>query len=314
MPPKLIIISGPTATGKSSLALDLAKKYELAIVNFDSLCFYRELSIGTAKPSQEEQAQAPHFMIDVASISNPLNAADFVKMARPLMDQLFQEYKALILVGGSGFYLRALLEGMYESETTPPDILEKSETLYQQKGILPFWTELQQCDPVAAKKLHPNDHYRIRRAVEHFWAHGNAFSAMASNLEKQKETDIPHWETLHLYLDLPKNIHQEIIIQRAQKMWDQGLIAEVGRLLQQGFSGEERPLGAIGYKEAIGFLRGELETKEACLEKIVISTRQLAKSQRTWFKKVSSKITINPLQEKNKCTELVGNFLAHKKG
>ena len=302
---QIIILSGPTATGKTNLAIELAAQFNLPIVNFDSLLFYRELSIGTAKPTDEERRLAEHYMIDVTSILSPLNAADYVKICSPLMDQLLQKHPALLLVGGSGFYLRALIQGMYPSPTTPPEIQQKSELLYSKSGIAPFIEILKTNDPLSFEKLHTNDHYRIRRAVEHYWSHGQAFGLAVKNFEHIAQK--PRWKTLHLHIDLPKPFHLEVIAKRTKNMLALGLIEEVRELLAKGFSGKERPLQSIGYKEVLEYL-AQPSSLDYLQERINISTRQLAKAQRTWFKKIVNEV-FHPVEQRQELFDRVKQLL-----
>ena len=280
---KIFILSGATATGKTELSLKIADKINGVIVNFDSLLLYQELNIGTAKPSKNEQKNIPHYMIDVASIKSPMNAASYREMALPKINELLKENKPIILTGGSGFYLQALLNGMYSSPTTPDEILKKSNQLYQDQGITPFVEVLKLHDPKSLRIYHINDHYRIRRATEHWWANNTCFSEIKDQHKNQSNP----WNTYHCNIDIPKDQHWEIILNRTQKMTKDGLIDEVLNLLKIGFRGDEKPLQSIGYKEVIEHIKGEL-TLEECVELISISTRQLAKSQRTWFKKVDA--------------------------
>ncbi len=293
----LIIVSGPTATGKTSVSIKFAKKLKAPIVNFDSLLFYKELTVGTAKPTLEEREGVEHHLIDIVSAKNPINAAMYVKQAGPLLDKLFEKHSHVFLVGGSGFYLRALLKGMYESPLTPNDIIKRSEELYENEGIKPFWDILEKCDEKTYNKLHENDHYRIRRAVEHFWTNGTPFSYVKDRLESDKRDSQKKWKEFHFYLDIPKPEHQKIIEKRTEQMIQNGLIEEVQSLLKAGFTGEEKPLSSIGYKETLQYLNGVFDSLESYKERIVISTRQLAKAQRTWFNKVNDKISLSPFDD-----------------
>ena len=310
---KVIVISGPTASGKTDLSIELAKKFGGEIVNFDSLLLYTELEIGTAKPSKEERSQIPHHMIDVASIRTPLNASDYFEMARPIVDDLLKQKKIVYLVGGSGFYLQALLKGMYDSPSTPQEILNKSEELYQSEGIKPFIEILKQHDQASFERYHENDHYRIRRAVEHFWANGTPLSLIRKLKDEENakmlSSSIHQWELLHLHLDLPKDEHLKIIEARTDKMLKSGLIQEVQNLLLQGFSGLEKPLHSIGYKEVMDLHHGVFKDITECRERIIISTKQLAKSQRTWFNRTPNKIKFCPYQ-KEEIFQKVQDFLS----
>ena len=310
---KVVIISGPTATGKTNAAIDLATQFGGEVVNFDSLLLYKEITIGTAKPTLEERKQVPHHMIDVTSIAQPMNASDYMKAAYPVVEKLLKDNKTVYLTGGSGFYLQALLKGMYDSPSTPTDVLKRSELMYSNEGIAPFLEILRQNDPESFERYHENDHYRIRRAVEHWWTNGTAFFEQRKKKNEDNTTlpgvTIHGWDVFHAYLDMPKEEHLKIIEARTDRMLDTGLIEEVKALLDQGFTGIEKPLQSIGYKEALDFIFGVYKTKAECRERIVISTRQLAKSQRTWFNRDPSKNPYHPLKDADVLQEDIRNFL-----
>lgn len=284
---KIILLSGPTCSGKTLHSVRLARATGAEVVNFDSLLFYRELTIGTAKPTPEERQGVPHHLVDVRSIGEPMNASQFALEARPIIDEIHSRGRVVILTGGSGFYAQALLKGMFRSPTTPEHILERSNELYAREGIAPFLAELKQHDPVSAARYHANDHYRVRRAVEHWWANGTPFSLERDSFTPQQSP----WKILHAHLDLPKEDHLKLIQQRTRSMLASGLVDEVKTLLAQGFTGKEKPLQAIGYKETLDWLTGAYGTDEKAFEeRIVINTRQLAKAQRTWFKKQEKRV------------------------
>ncbi|MAZ47344.1 MAG: tRNA (adenosine(37)-N6)-dimethylallyltransferase MiaA [Halobacteriovoraceae bacterium] len=312
MKTKIIVVSGPTATGKTDMSIRLAKKYNASIINFDSLLFYREISIGTAKPSLQERKEIPHYMIDSHSIFNPINAADYFQQTIPLIIELSKKSdNPIILVGGSGFYLQTILKGMFDSKTSPDHVVEKSNKLYQQEGILPFLEILKAHDQASYERYHENDHYRIRRAVEHWWSTKTPFSESREQMELKKQTAPPivyGWDILHLHLDVNKELHWDIIQRRTSKMLENGIVEEVKGLLQQGATGNEKPLKSIGYLEVFKYLNGEINDLDGLQERINISTRQLAKAQRTWFKKVE-KMSYNPLEDWDKIESQVQEFL-----
>ena len=314
---KVIVISGPTASGKTDLSVQLANHFGGEIVNFDSLLFYKEINIGTAKPTLLEMGTVPHHMINIRSISGPMNAADFAKEAFPIIDKLLNDGKNVFLVGGSGFYLQALLKGMYDSPTTPSDILDRSDQLFKEEGIEVFRRILLDNDPKSYERYHSNDHYRIRRAVEHFWTTGSTLSSAREMKDLSNSAlnnpSIHNWDLLHIYLDIPKAEHAQIINIRTERMLQSGLIEEVQGLLRNGFSGLEKPLQSIGYKEAIKYISGGYQNLSECQDQIIISTRQLAKSQRTWFNRDQSKIKFHPLEERKEIFLQVNNFLKNLK-
>lgn len=311
---KLLVISGPTATGKTDISLKLAKLYDAHIINFDSLLFYKEISIGTAKPTEKEREDIPHYMVDSHSIFEPINAADYFRKVVPLINKLFENCERLILVGGSGFYLQTILNGMFESTTTPPEITSRSQDLFEKEGITPFLKTLELHDPESFDRYHENDHYRIRRAVEHFWSTGEKFSDSRDQMEQRKLNSPPKkygWDVCHIHLDIPKEEHWPIIQSRTKKMLELGIVEEVSSLLKNGATGQEKPLKSIGYLEVIQFLEGSITSLEACEERINISTRQLAKAQRTWFKKVD-KLVYHPLTDWDKINLTAKDFYNHE--
>jgi len=316
----VIIISGATASGKTSCSLKVAtflkqqQPRDVEIVNFDSLLFYKELNIGNAKPTIQELSLIPHHMINICSAKHPINACDYIERAKPLIDKLHRESKIVILVGGSGFYLRALVKGMYAGVATPAEIKMQVAELYRLHGIGPLREILKSSDPESLHQLHENDHYRIRRAVEFFIATGGKISQQKLkqdqldpyNLLRDRHTD---WQLFHCYLDIEKPQHLQIIEQRTDKMLAQGLVEEVQNLLRQGFDGSEKPINSIGYKETLNYLKGAYTSRQVLAERIVISTRQLAKSQRTFFKKITPQQQFNPLMDEKIILQNILAFL-----
>jgi len=309
---KIIIISGATATGKTDISLQASSIFpNLEIVNFDSLLFYKELNIGTAKPSLKEREQTKHHLIDICSVKEPVDAAKYHELALPKVHQLHSLNKTPVLVGGSGFYLQALINGMFPSISTPKKVLDQSQDLFKQKGISPFIKILKDNDPINFKKLHENDHYRIIRAVEHFWTTGTPFSLAKDKLDKniKKNYQKFNWEILHIYLEIPKLTHWDIIERRTKTMIQNGLIEEVEELLNKGYS-LYKPLHSIGYKETIQFLNEKEMTIDQLQQKVTISTRQLAKSQKTWFK-TKEKTVFNPLLDRDRILNEIKEFYEH---
>ena len=252
-----------------------------------------------------------HHLVGDQSIYQPLNASDFIKKAIPIIQDCHKRQKTVYLVGGSGFYLQALLKGMYDSPTTSKEILSKSDKLYLKEGILPFIKELELVDQESAARYHQNDHYRVRRALEHFWQTGTKFSDSRQEMvEKNAESPVEkyNWNILHIHLDLPKDEHFEIIQTRTKNMVQAGLVNEVQALLDSGANGSEKPLLSIGYKETIGFIHGDFPDQSSYEERLSINTRRLAKSQRTWFKKVEKK-SYHPLHEQSIILEDCTKFL-----
>ena len=308
---KVIIISGATATGKTGLSLKLAQHFkQIELINFDSLSFYRELKIGTARPTHEIEGFKHHFF-GSHSVLTALNASQFEKQALPLIGEIHNRGNIPLLVGGSGFYLQALLYGMYESPTLDKEVQARSELLFQKEGIEPFIKVLQQHDPVNFEKLHVNDHYRIRRAVEHFWQHQTPFSLVAKELEERKRGDNSRgWQLLHFYLKIDKQVHWSLIERRTLQMVEAGLIEETKNVLAlPDVSGQEKPLQSIGYKQVQEFLRGDYSSKDELIEKVYFATRRLAKAQKTWFASVVEKQEVDPLADQQSTIDKTRKFL-----
>ncbi|MCT4641133.1 MAG: tRNA (adenosine(37)-N6)-dimethylallyltransferase MiaA [Bacteriovoracaceae bacterium] len=311
MSKKIIVISGPTASGKTSTSIELAKLFNAEIVNFDSLVFYKEISIGTAKPTEKEMQGIAHHLVGTQSIKSAINAADFQEKAIPIINEIHSRNKHVILVGGSGFYLQTLLKGMYKGGSTSKETLNKSNSLYAKEGITPFLEFLKENDPKSFERYHKNDHYRIRRAVEFFWQTNSMFSKQREKMgtyELESPTIQNNWDIFHCYLDIPKEDHFEIIAQRTLQMVENGLIEEVKSLLETGYSSHLKPLQAIGYKETVDYINGKFSNIKEYMQRISISTRQLAKSQRTWFNKVE-KTSFHPIDDKDLIKEQVRIFL-----
>ena len=305
---KIIIISGPTASGKTNASLHLAKclimhGVSTSIVNFDSLLFYRELNIGTAKPDSTQRKSVEHHLIDIASIEKPLDASDFIQLATPLIDNLHGQGRTVILTGGSGFYLRALFKGMYPASTTD-EIKKRLSSLYKKEGIDPIRKLLKINDPLSHKNIHPNDHYRIIRATEYGLSSERAISHIKKEMDDSSpynfhENIHPGWDFLHCYLDIPKEEHLEIIKKRTEEMIHKGLIEEVSGLLKKGFSGHERPLQSIGHKQVLEFIKGNLSRSDL-METINLKTKRLAKAQRTFLKKIPRKNIYHGINDRKK--------------
>jgi tRNA dimethylallyltransferase len=202
---------------------------------------------------------------------------------------------------------------MYESPSTDDQIKYEATELLKTKGIAPIIDFLKINDPEVLNYLHENDHYRLVRAYEHFRSTGTKISEQKKMLDNNDPYDfnkISHpWDILHFYLDLDKELHQNLIRKRTEQMFQLGLETEVRDLLDKGFDPQLKPLQSIGYKETIDYIRGNYSTLEMCIERIVISTRQLAKSQRTFFKKIHPKIEINPLRDQQKILEITQSFI-----
>jgi tRNA dimethylallyltransferase len=267
---KLIVISGATATGKSGLALSLAKKLGAVILSADSRQVYREFDIGTAKPILAEQKSVPHYLIDICEPTQTMTVADYQEQAQALINSL--KVEPLLLVGGTGLYIRSIVQGMKIPRVSPqPELRSQLESLGQNQ----LYPMLQQVDPVAAKKIHPNDLVRTLRALEVYYVTGCPIS------EQQGENP-PKYPILHIGLDCNAELLDARIRKRTEQMIADGLVGEVEYLCQK-YGADLTLLNTLGYQEIKQYLAGDISLDEA-KELIVLHTRQFAKRQRTWFR------------------------------
>jgi tRNA dimethylallyltransferase len=274
---KVLIIVGPTASGKTSLSLEIAKKEHVEIVSADSRQIYKYLTLGTAKPTDYELRQAPHHFIDIYSPEREYNAGEYGRDARKVIDQLFEAKKFPLVVGGSGFYIKALVEGFSPSLERNDLIRDSLEKRFEKEGAKSLYKQLQYVDPESAESIHMNNRQRLIRALEVYLITGKK----ASEIRKKKAEPanfIPvyvglNWERAKLY---------ERINQRVLWMFDEGLVPEVAILKRKGFDEKLNSLQTVGYKEVFQYFDGHL-TYDELITLIQRNSRHYAKRQMTWF-------------------------------
>lgn len=277
----IYFVVGPTASGKSGFGLELARKLGGAVANCDSLQIYSGLDIGTAKPTLKERSVLPHHLFDIVPLGQTFTAGEYRRAALEIIEKQIPE-RSLIFVGGSGFYIQALDKGMNEVLPVPPEIivsLDDSEVL---NGLLHLWHQLELADPAAAAKIHPNDGYRIKRALSVILTSGEKWSTQQSRAKEDQHLS-SRYRVKKIGLKWERPDLQKRVEMRTKEMLDNGLVEEVQGLIESGF-GSWAPLQSVGYKETLDFLRGRIGEKEL-FRLIVQSTMQLAKKQMTWFKK-----------------------------
>ena len=280
MPPKIAVICGPTASGKTRLAVELALAKNGEVVSADSMQIYRTMDIGTAKPTAEEMRGVPHHMLDVADPGEDFSVARYVDMAAKCVDDILARGKLPILAGGTGLYIDSLLSGRDFAAFDPDSGLRgRLEAEFAQKGGEAMLAKLAGIDPEAAARLHPNDAKRIVRALEVFYSTGKTISQ--HNLETRAIP--PRYEavTIELAFDRRDDMWARID-KRVDEMMEQGLVAEVRGLLERGVPDKCTAMQAIGYKEMVSALRGDGNVLRAA-EEIKLRSRQYAKRQLTWF-------------------------------
>jgi len=276
---KILIICGPTASGKSDLALRLAHALDAEIVNADSMQIYRGLDIGTAKPSPEQQAAIRHHLIDVATPDQPFSAADFSDAADAAIRNIISRGKRVIVAGGTGLYIRALVKGLVDSPSGAGELRQALQEEAGRVGNVAMLEKLQQIDPALAAGLHPNNLVRIIRALEVHQLTGIPLS----RYQKEHAFAARRYDTLQFGISVDRGLLYERIEERVERMLAAGLLEEVSGLLARGFGNDLKSMRSIGYKEAVAQLCGKLSAGEAA-RLIKRDTRHYAKRQLTWFK------------------------------
>ncbi len=282
MPPKILVICGPTASGKTALAVELALRHHGEVVSADSMQIYRRMDIGTAKPTREEMRGVPHHMLDVADPEEDFSVARYVDMAAKCVDDILSRGKLPILAGGTGLYIDSLLSGRTFAPFQPDSPLRgQLEEQLRREGGAAMLARLAQVDPDSAARLHPNDEKRIVRALEVYQSTGKTITQ--HNLETQAIP--PRYDALTLALAFERREDMwSRIDRRVDQMMDQGLVAEVQGLLDSGVPAKCTAMQAIGYKEMAAALLSGGDVRAAA-EEIQLRSRQYAKRQLTWFKR-----------------------------
>jgi tRNA dimethylallyltransferase len=275
----VVAIVGPTASGKSALALDLALSHEGEIVSCDSLQVYRGLDIGSAKATAEERAAVPHHLLDVVDPDQEFSAADYGRLARSAVEAIASRGRLPIVVGGTGLYLRALRRGLFAGPSRDPHLRRRLEGIADRRGDARLHRLLARVDPEAAARIDKSDRLRVIRALEVFRASGRTLSA--HHREDAPASDGRRW--LVLGLDPPRENLRAAVEERTRRMLAAGLLDEVRGLLARFGDAELRPLRAIGYRQAVSVVRGA-QTVDAAQRDIVKETMRYAKRQMTWFR------------------------------
>jgi len=278
-PSPLVVILGPTASGKTALSLALAAQFHGEIVNCDSVAIYREFLIGTAKPTPEERALAPHHLFDVLDPTAFTTAGEYARRARPVLGEIAARRALPIVVGGTGLYLRALLEGLFPGPERSEELRARLRSIAGEKSPAYLHRILQRLDPTAASSIHPNDVPKAIRAIE---VSLHSRRPMTEQWALGREP-LRGFRILRVGLDPARPELYQRINGRVREMFDRGLIGETRDLLAKyGESG--RPLSAIGYKQVVELLQGEIN-REAAVSMVQQAHRNYAKRQMTWFRR-----------------------------
>ena len=293
--PVVIVLLGPTASGKTNLAIEIAKRINVGIHNIDSRQLYKGMNIGTAKPTFKQQEQVKHYLLDLKEPNEPITLHEFKREAECSLEKTIKEKNLGFLVGGSGLYLKALTSGLNPPEV-PPQIKLREEL--KKIGQVECYQILEKCDPITCKKIGKRDSIRTIRALEVFYATGKSMSSLQS-------FQTPQWKLIELGLD-PIDLNQRIVI-RTKKLFENGLIEETQQLIRK-YGKELSLLQTIGYKESLEVIQGNYSLAEA-LESTIQRTNQFAKKQRTWFRRQHNPKWLNEKNSLDEALSLIQNVI-----
>ena len=278
--PIVWIIAGPTASGKSSLSVHLAERFRGEIVNCDSLQLYRHFDIGTAKPSPAERSRVPHHLFDVLEPEEQSSAGEYARRARTVLAEITGRGGLPIVVGGTGFYLRALVDGLFAGPSRHPELRKRLRRRAAAKGPSYPHRLLSRLDPESAARIHPNDLPKTIRAVEVCLLSRGRMS----DLFRQGREPLAGFVVRKIGLNPPRDELRQRINARTKAMFEQGLVQEVSELLEKGCPAAAPPLQSVGYRQALDYLLGKISLRDA-VRYAQAATRQYAKRQMTWFRR-----------------------------
>jgi tRNA dimethylallyltransferase len=298
-------IVGPTGVGKSSAAMALAERLDAEIVNADSRQVYRGMDIGTAKPDAEDRRRVPHHLLDIRAIDEPLDVAEFLKLARAAIANVAARERNVMVVGGSGFYLRVLRGGIFAGPPAAPEVRRELEALAVEHGVEYLHARLREVDAPSAERIGHRDLYRIVRALEVFRLTGRPISTH----QQSHRFAAREYETLTVGLAMERKRLYESIDRRFDQMVARGLVDEVRALLAAGCDPGEAPLRTVGYRQIAAAVRGEMKLGEA-IELAKRDTRRLAKRQLTWFRADPEIVWVDAERGAQQALSLLGEFFA----
>lgn len=277
--PLLPVLVGPTAVGKSALAIRLARKLRAEIVSADSRQVYRYMDIGTAKPSKEELGEIPHHFVSIVDPDQTYSAGRFGEEACGTIAAIQQQNRRVLVVGGSGLYVRALTDGLFEGVVKDEEIRKRIRRRFENEGCHAVHLELAKLDPEAAARIHPHDARRIERAMEVFLVTGRTLSDFQRSNVASRD-----FRPVFIGLDCDRQTLYRRIEDRVDRMLEEGVVEETEELLRRGYSETLVSMESLGYREIVSFLKGRT-TRDRMIELFKQGSRQYAKRQWTWFRK-----------------------------
>ena len=302
--PKVVAICGPTASGKTSLSIELAKRINGEIISSDSMQIYKNMDIGTAKPTVKEMQGIKHYLLDFVEPNQRYSVAEFKNDAEKAIDEILAKGKTPIVVGGTGLYIDSLIYGIeYPSFELDEEYRKELEELVNKQGLEKLYEKAKKIDPQAMEKISPNDQKRILRVLEIYHATGKT----KTEQEKESRKNGVKYDYKVFAINMDREKLYERINKRVEIMIEKGLIAEVENLLKK-YNKFPTAMQGLGYKEVVEYLQGKT-TKEEMIEKIKQESRRYAKRQITWFKKNKQTIWIDGLDPQEKNLEIIINIL-----
>jgi tRNA dimethylallyltransferase len=277
--PLLVVVLGPTASGKTALSLELAERFHGEILNCDSVAMYREFEIGTAKPNAAERAHAPHHLFDLVEPTGYITAGEYARRARQVLEEIKERGNLPVVVGGTGLYLRALLDGLSPGPQRSEELRERLREKVENKGTSHLHRILRRMDPDAAAKIHANDLPKLIRAIEVCLGSRQKMTEMW----RQGRDALQGFRILRIGLNPARDALYSRINERARRMFAAGLVEEARRRLAK-YGEAAWPLGSLGYKQAVQLIRGEID-EAAALQTAQQAHRNYAKRQMTWFRR-----------------------------
>ena len=300
---KIVVICGPTGIGKTSVAIALSRTFNGEIVNADSMQIYKYMDIGSAKPTAEEQRLAPHHLIDIVAPDEPFDAGAFAQKAMDTIRQLHEGHLFPFVVGGTGLYIKALIHGLFRDRPCNPDTLARLNQEAETTGPQALHERLAVCDPVAAEKIHPNDTFRIIRALEVFFETGIPISSC----HEQHGFPEPRLNALKIGLNMDRQVLYDRINKRVDQMLEEGIVKEVETLMTKGYSPNLKPMRSIGYRHVALYLNHEMGWEEM-VDLFKRDTRRYAKRQLTWFRNDPGILWFHP-SEIHRIENVVDQFI-----
>ncbi len=301
-----IVLVGPTAIGKTTLSILLAKRFNCEIISMDSMQVYRYMDIGTAKIKEEEKEGVPHYLIDIVDPDEDYDAGRFVQDCFAAIESIQTKGKNVLLTGGTGLYLKALIDGLADSIPADTGVRQKLKRRLEEDGADNLFEELMQCDPETAGRIHKNDHYRLLRGLEIYYLTGKRWSEHINRQQQGRAQRFSH--IIEIGLTCSRDRLYERINRRTELMFEEGLEGEVLKLLEMGYHSYLKSMKSLGYRHMVNYLDGNWSLDET-KRLLARDTRHYAKRQYTWFNK-SPALSWFEVSKENKIMQAIDRWFA----